>query len=176
VVVGLVFSLLYQPRFSAFDYLIILVITLGIPIWVFTQTFITEKRRYNSVNYLLDKDFLSSVVIYPSAYYLLKEKEDEGTHYWLEVGDNEVVTLGGPRFPSSRKFPSEEIEIAEGRGPKDELVFYKVYCRGRRLEPSRIISGEEKWRYFESKFLPDPEEVTFVNFSLEELFRRVSTF
>jgi len=73
----------------------------------------------------------------PLAVVQIDPYEDEGTHYFFDVGENILLFLGGQDFDPTRAFPNSEFEIVRQIG--GPLI--GLYGRGQKLRPVRKIPG-----------------------------------
>lgn len=78
----------------------------------------------------------------PSAVVELLQCEDEGETYFFDIGDGQIFCLrhlqGGPdNDPERLQWPNTEFDIV--RSQSHPLYFQQIWCRGAKLEPTRII-------------------------------------
>ena len=154
--------------------LILLVATvliyLGIGAWVVGNTYFKQQKEKKSIDYLIRKNLVTAVEVSSNKYYELKEQDDEGQYYLFQLSGDKVFSFGGQDFYPSEKFPSDKFEIVEGRGIDNELIFRETYNYGNKIEPTRVIGGQEKWAFLNKPNYPDPTKLTVTTGRIEDYF------
>lgn len=144
-----------------------------IGVWNFIKNHSEEKRRAESLKYSLAENKTRSLKTIAEKYIELPEKEDEGTHYLFQLNKNEILSFGGPDFSSTKKFPSNNFEIALIYGKSEELVLMKIYSTGEKIKPVQKINGQRKWDLMASFDYPDPERYTIIAGNLEDFVAKL---
>jgi len=144
----------------------------GIGIWIFNDAHIKQQRTRESISFLKSKNLLTSVVVHSDKFYQLKEVNDEGEHYLFQLDNNSVFSFGGQDFYPRKKFPSDRFEIVEGRGINDEILLLEIYSSGNKVQPARVISGQEKLDLLANPNYPDPDKLTVVEGRIEDFVQQ----
>jgi hypothetical protein len=159
-------------RMDTTNDVLLLVVTVaiyeGIAVWVVGKEYLSQQKEKKSIAFLKSKNLVTAVEVSSDLYYELKEEEDEGVYYLFQLPNNKVFSFGGQDFYPSKKFPSDKFEVVEGRGLNDEILLLETFCYGKKIKPTRVIAGHEKWNLFNSPNYPDPEKLTVVDGRIEE--------
>jgi hypothetical protein len=147
---------------------------IGIAIWVVGEEYVKQRKERNSIAFLKKQNVVTAVEVHSDTFYELKEEDDEGVYYLFQLPDNKVFSFGGQDFYPNKNFPSDKFEIVEGRGPNGEVVLLETFSYGKKIKPSRIITGQEKWDMFNSPNYPDPENLTVVDGRIEHYLQRIT--
>lgn len=143
----------------------------GVGVWVFLEQRLKQNRRQKSIAYLKNKNQVTVVQVHSDTYYLLEEQEDEGVFYLFQLANNKVFSFGGQDFYEDDKFPSNNFEIVEGRGIKNEILILETYINGEKIKPTKVISGKEKWDLLGSTHYPNPEKLTVADGRIEDYIK-----
>jgi uncharacterized membrane protein len=158
---------------------IILIVTvaiyIGIGVWVVAEQCFKQNNERKSIEYLKSKNLVTAIEVNSDKFYELKEEEDEGAYYLFQLDNNKVFSFGGQDFYPNKKFPNNKFEIVEGRGIKNELLLLETFCYGKKIKPTRIIEGKEKWNLFNNPNYPDPEKLTVANGKIEDYVHTVAS-
>jgi hypothetical protein len=73
-----------------------------------------------------------------------QEREDEGACYAFQLGNRRIVFVAGQEFYPSPTFPNSDFSIADIIDENGTVVVGFVRKRGRRIEPVRMISVQER--------------------------------
>jgi hypothetical protein len=74
----------------------------------------------------------------------LEEIDGEGPDYCFQINESRLFFINGEEYCESRRFPNTDFEIVRIYGDKDYVVFFRVYCRGKKLLPLKVIPAERK--------------------------------
>ena len=143
-------------------------IYVGIGAWVFGKEYLLQRKEKKSIAFLKNKNLVTAIEVSSDLYYELKEEEDEGVYYLFQLPNNKVFSFGGQDFYPSKKFPSDKFEVVEGRGLNNEILLLETFSYGKKIKPTRIIAGQEKWNLLNSPNYPDPEKLTVVDGRIED--------
>jgi len=138
-----------------------------IGVWIFLENYCKIKKQHNNISLAKARNNVISIRVISDRY--IELSEDEGVHYLFQLSDNQILSFGGQDFYPSKKFPSDNFEIAICYGETEEVVFLKKYTFGKKLEPVTKIIGKEKWNLFASANYPNPDKFTILEGSLKEL-------
>lgn len=150
-------------------------IYIGIGVWVISKEYLKQQKERKSIAFLKSKNMVTVVEVNSDLYYELKEQEDEGVYYLFQLPDNKVFSFGGQDFYPSKKFPSDKFDVVEGLGLNGEVLLLKTFCYGKKIKPTRIISGQEKWNLLNNPDYPAPEKLTIVDGRIEDYVQVVAT-
>lgn len=150
------------------------IIYLGIAVWVTGKEYLLQQKEKKSIAYLKSKNSVTAIEVSSDLFYQLKEEEDEGVYYLFQLSDNKVFSFGGQDFYPSKKFPSNKFEVVEGRGLHDEVLLLETFCYGKKIKPTKIIAGQEKWNLLNSPNYPNPEKLTVVDGRIEDYMQKVT--
>ncbi|MCG7754799.1 hypothetical protein [Flavihumibacter cheonanensis] len=151
------------------------VIYIGIGAWVTGKEYLKQQKERKSIAFLKNKNLVTVVEVNSDLYYELKEHEDEGVHYLFQLPDNKVFSFGGQDFYPNRKFPSDKFEVVEGRGLNNEILLLETFSYGKKIKPTRVIAGQEKWNLLNNSNYPDPEKLTVVDGRIEDYLQVAAT-
>lgn len=143
-------------------------IYIGIGVWEFGKDYFKQRSDRNSITYLKNKNLITAIEVDSDKYYELKEEDDEGVYYLYQLHNNKVFSFGGQDFYPTKKFPSNKFEIVEGRGLKDEIVILETFSYGKKIKPTRIISGQQKWDLLNNPNYPNPDKLTVAEGKIED--------
>lgn len=146
-------------------------IYIGIGAWVTGKEYLKQRKERKSIAFLKDKNLVTAVEVNSDLYYELKEQEDEGVYYLFQLPDNKVFSFGGQDFYPNKKFPSDKFEVVEGRGLNNEILLLETFSYGKKIMPTRVIAGQEKWNLLNNPTYPDPEKLTVVDGRIENYLR-----
>lgn len=138
-----------------------------IGIWVFFQNYSSTKKQHQSIVFAKNNNSVTSIEVNAERYIELSEVEDEGVHYLFQLEGDRILSFGGQDFYPSKKFPSDNFEIAICYGFYGEIIFLKKYTSGKKLEPITKISGNKKWKLLTNANYPDPEKFSIVTGELD---------
>lgn len=113
---------------------------LGRLVGAFTETKRLREIRKGEVEFnrrILQAEFVEVLHCKPLAVIHIAEYEDEGHHYFFDVGEKTLFFFGGQDYPPSKKFPNNNFELVRVTG---ECVF-RVNRLGGKLTPVRKIVG-----------------------------------
>ena len=157
------------------DDIIVLFLTvasyIGLGFWIVAEQRLKQNRRRKSFNYLKEKNLVTVVQIRSETYFLLEEEDDEGDFYLFQLADNQIFSFGGQDFYENDKFPSNDFEIIEGRGIKNEILILEIDVRGEKIKPAKIISGKQKWDMLASPSYPLPDKLTIAEGRIEDYIK-----
>jgi hypothetical protein len=141
---------------------------IGIGVWGFGKEYMKQNQKRKSIAYLKDKGLVTVIEVRSDKYCFLKEQEDEGVYYLFQLDNNKVFSFGGQDFYPNKKFPNDHFEIVEGRGINDEVVLLETFTYGKKIKPTKIIAGQEKWDLLNSLNYPDPYKLTVTDGKIED--------
>lgn len=150
-------------------------IYIGMGVWVTGKEYLKQQKERKNIAFLKSKNMVTVVEVSSDFYYELKEQEDEGVYYLFQLPDNKVFSFGGQNFYPSKKFPSDNFEIVEGRGLNNEVLMLETFSYGKKIKPARVIAGQEKWNLLNSPIYPDPQKLTVVDGRIEDYLHIVAT-
>lgn len=151
-----------------------IIIYIGIAVWVVGEDFLKQRKQKRSIAFLRQKNVVTVVKVVSNKYYELTEENDEGIYYLFQLDGNKIFSFGGQDFYPSKKFPSDNFEIVEGRGFKNEVILLEIYNYGEKINPHLKISGQDKWNLLNSATYPDPYKLTMIDAKLEDIFKAES--
>ena len=137
-----------------------ILIFVGIGLWVYVEEVLKIQKRYRDIEFLKNKNRVSSISVKSEKCWELPEEGDEGIYYLFELENHTTVLIGGQEFYSPRKFPNSHFEIVQGQGKKGNLVLEKIINYGQKLAPEKKVIGDKKWAILE-KFLQHSPESSF---------------
>ncbi len=142
---------------------------IGIGAWVVAEMRYKDRRKKESIAYLINKNLVTVAEVRSGKYIELEEEDDEGVYYLYQLDNDTVFSFGGQdHFYPDDKFPSDHFEIVEGRGMKNEVILFELYNYGRKTLPAAVIKGKEKWKMLERPAYPDPHSLTIAKGRLED--------
>jgi len=144
---------------------------IGIGVWIVVEQRVKQYGKRKSIAYLKSKNLMTVVQVHSDTYYLLKEQEDEGVFYLFQLANNKAFSFGGQDFYEDDKFPSNNFEIVEGRGIKNEVLLLETYIKGEKMKPKKVIGGKEKWDLLGSTHYPDPNKLTVADGRIEDFIK-----
>jgi hypothetical protein len=102
----------------------------------------SRRRSVPKFHEMLDDGHVEVHSLQPSGAVELLQSEDEGETYFFDVGDRHVFCLrhlqGGPDDdPERLRWPNTDFEIVRSRS--HPWSFRQIWCRGVKLEPTRVI-------------------------------------
>lgn len=161
------------------DEIILLIATvavyIGIGVWGVCKEYIKQNQKRKNIAYLKDKNLVTVIEVRSDKYYFLKEQEDEGVHYLFQLANNNVLSFGGQDFYPNKKFPSDNFEIVEGRGINNDVVLLETFSYGKKIKPTRVITGQEKWNLLNSPNYPDPYKLTVTDGKVEDFLQAATS-
>ena len=144
---------------------------IGIGLWVGGKEFIKQNKKRKSIGYLKDKNLVTVIEVRSDKYYLLKEQENEGIYYLFQLDNDKVFSFGGQDFYPNKKFPSDSFKIVEGRGINNEVVLLETFSYGKKIKPTVVIAGREKWDLLNSRNYPDPYKLSVTDGKIEDFLQ-----
>ena len=142
---------------------------IGIGVFFFVKFDIGQHEARKSIAFLKRKNLVTSVTVNSNKFYELKEEDDEGVYYLFQLDGNKVFSFGGQDFYPTKKFPSDRFEIVEGRGIDDKILLLEIYNSGKKIKPTRVITGKEKWDLIGHPNYPDPDKLTVMDGRIEDI-------
>lgn len=143
-------------------------IYVGIAVWIVGKKYLSQQKERKSIAFMKNKNLVSAIEVTSDIYYELEEQEDEGVYYLFQLPDNKVFSFGGQHFYPNKRFPSDKFEVVEGRGLNNEVLLLETFNYGKKLQPTLVITGHQKWRLLNSLNYPDPEKLTVVDGKIED--------
>jgi hypothetical protein len=150
-------------------------IYIGIGVWVTGKEYLKQQKERKSISFLKNKNLVTVVEVNSDIYYELKEEEDEGVYYLFQLSDNKVFSFGGQDFYPNKRFPSDKFEVVEGRGLNNEILLLETFSYGKKIKPTHVIAGQEKWHLLNGSSYPDPEKLTVVDGRIEDYLQVAAT-
>lgn len=117
---------------------------IGIILWVYSEGYFKSRNELKGIRYLKNSNVITSIRVQSLEYIQLSEEEDEGVHYIFQVEPNKILCMGGQDFYPTKKFPSSDFEIAEGKDEKGNVIFFEIYPFGEKCKPLKKIKGKQK--------------------------------
>lgn len=151
------------------------VIYISIGVCVVGKEYLKQQKVRKSITFLKSKNKITVVEVSSGKYYELKEEQDEGVYYLFQLDNNKVFSFGGQDFYPNKRFPSDKFEIIEGRGLYNEILLLETYCYGKKIHPTRIITGQEKWNMLNSPNYPDPGLLTVAEGRIEDYLQTTAS-
>lgn len=139
-----------------------------IGVWVFLENFVKANKQRKSIGFVLTENKVKYIRIVSEKYIELSEVEDEGVYYLFQIKDNKIISLGGQEFYPTKKFPSNDFEIALSYGKFGELVLFEKYVNGSKIQPVKIVTGQTKWDLISNSNYPNPEDYTIIDGNIED--------
>lgn len=130
----------------------------GIGLWTFLKERNKGQKELKQIQYLRTVNRVTSIKVQTKEFYELIEEEDEGVHYLFQITPDKILSFGGQDFYSSKKFPSSDFEIVEGKGTDGQIILLETYSHGDKIKPLKKIKGKEKWDLLE-KIKPDEFQI-----------------
>ena len=146
-----------------------LVIYILIGVWSFLETYLKQKKVRENIDFVFATNKVNSIKVFATDYIELSEVEDEGVYYLFQISDNKILSFGGQDFYPTKNFPSDNFEIAICNGQKDEVVLLETYNYGKKIQPKRKITEQQKWDLIGSKNYPDPDKFVIIDGQLENI-------
>ena len=150
------------------------VIYILIGVWSFMETHLRQKKVRKNIDFVFETNKVKSIKVITTDYIELSEVEDEGVGYLFQISDNKILSLGGQDFYPTKNFPSDNFEIVVCNGEKDEVVLLKTYNYGKKIQPMRKITGQQKWDLIGSINYPESEKFTIIDGQLENIEASIS--
>lgn len=145
------------------------VIYILIGVWNFMETYLNQKKVRKNIDFVFETNKVKSIKVITTDYIELSEVEDEGVNYLFQISDNKILSFGGQDFYPTKNFPSDNFEIAVCNGEKDEVVLLETYNYGKKIQPKRKITGQQKWDLIGSVNYPDPDKFAIIDGQLENI-------
>jgi hypothetical protein len=145
------------------------VIYILIGVWNFMEAYLKQKREQNNIDFAFTNNKVKSIKVVATDYIELSEVEDEGVNYLFQVSDNKILSFGGQDFYPTKNFPSDNFEIAICYGQEGEVVFLETYNFGKKLNPNRKITGQQKWDIIGNPNYPNPDNFAIIDGQLENI-------
>jgi len=139
-----------------------------IGVWVFLENFTKSIKQRKSIDFVLTENKVKSINIVSEKYIELSEVEDEGVQYLFQISDNKIISIGGQEFYPTKKFPSNDFEIALSYGKFGELVLFEKYVNGHKIQPIKKVTGQNKWDLISNSNYPNPENYTIIDGKIED--------
>ena len=169
VIVG---SIFYFKLDTANEYYLLggtVVIYVLIGVWSFTNLYIKQNRQRKNIDFVFDANKVKSIKVNATNYIELSEVTDEGVYYLFQLPDNKILSFGGQEFYPTKKFPSDNFEIALCYGPNGEIILLEKFVYGAKLFPKIKIAGQRKLDLIGNSNYPDPEKFTIIDGQLENI-------
>lgn len=145
------------------------VIYILIGVWNFMENYLKQKKVRENIDFVFATNKVKSIKVIATDYIELSEVEDEGVNYLFQISDNKILSFGGQDFYPTKNFPSDNFEIAICNGQKGEVVSLKTHNYGKKIQPSRKITGQQKWDLIGSVNYPDPDNFVIIDGQLENI-------
>ncbi len=87
------------------------------------------------------------------------ELEDEGAEYFFEVEKDKIFFIGGQEYYSNSKFPNTDFELIEIVNPAQQVVYFDIYCYGKKLFPLRMIDESFKRQLLAASYYPQDGDI-----------------
>lgn len=145
------------------------VIYMLIGVWSFMETYLKQKKRRKNIDFVFETNKVKTIKVITIDYIELSEVEDEGVNYLFQISENKILSLGGQDFYPTKNFPSDNFEIAVCKGEKGEVVLLETYNYGKKIQPKRKITGQQKWDLIGSVNFPDPDKFAIIDGKLENI-------
>lgn len=152
------------------------IIYVGIGVWVVGKEYLSQQKERKSIIFLKSKNLVTAIEVSSDLFFELKEEEDEGVYYLFQLPNNKVFSFGGQDFYPSKKFPCNQFEVVEGRGLNDEVLLLETFCYGKKIKPTRVIAGQDKWQMLNYPNYPDPEKLTVVDGRIEDYLQMATAY
>jgi hypothetical protein len=140
-----------------------------IGVWSFLKTYIKQNKKRNNIDFVFATNKVKSIKVTATDYIELSEVEDEGVNYLFQISDNKILSFGGQDFYPTMNFPSDNFEIAICNDQKDKVVLLEKYNYGKKIQPKRKITGQQKWELIGSANYPDPDKFAIIDGQLENI-------
>lgn len=140
-----------------------------IGVWSFMETYLKQKKGRKNIDYVFSTNKIKSIKVVGTDYIELSEVEDEGVYYLFQISDNKILSFGGQDFYPTKNFPSDNFEIAICNGQKGELVLLETYNYGKKIEPKKKITGQQKLDLIGSENYPNPDNFVIIDGQLENI-------
>ena len=169
VIVGSVFY--FKLETTNEHYLLVgtVVIYVLIGVWIFTEFYIKQNRQRKKIDFVFKDNKVKSIKVLSTDYIELSEVEDEGLHYLFQLPNDKILSFGGQDFYPTKKFPSDNFEIALCYDPNNEIILLEKFVYGDKLTPKIKITGQKKLDLIGSPSYPDPEKFTIIGGQLENI-------
>jgi len=135
----------------------------------FIENYFKIKKQLKSIDFAKISNDITSIRVSSDRYIELSEVEDQGVHYLFQLANSQILLFGGQDFYPSKKFPSDDFEIAICYGENEEIVFQKKYTFGKKLKPVSKITGKKKWDLLARANFPDSDKFTFIEGNLDKI-------
>lgn len=140
-----------------------------IGVWSFMETYLKQKKRRKNIDFVFETNKVKTIKVVTIDYIELSEVEDEGVNYLFQISENKILSLGGQDFYPTKNFPSDNFEIAVCNDEKGEVVLLETYNYGKKIQPKRKITGQQKWDLIGSVNFPDPDKFAIIDGQLENI-------
>ena len=144
-------------------------IYLVIVLWVRMEERVKSDRAISNIKEALVKNIATVIHCQSDQLIRLDEIEDEGPHYFFQVGDNEILALGGQEYYENDSFPNTDFEIVTIYGKFKYPVFFEKYLYGKKIKPKGIVTKQEKAQLMKSKKYPNMESIHVLEGKLENI-------
>lgn len=145
------------------------VIYILIGVWSFMEIYLKQKKRRKNIDFVFETNKVKTIKVITIDYIELSEVEDEGVNYLFQISENKILSLGGQDFYPTKNFPSDNFEIAVCNDEKGEVVLLETYNYGKKIQPKRKITGQQKWDLIGSVNFPDPDKFAIIDGQLENI-------
>jgi hypothetical protein len=146
-----------------------IVIYILIGVWSFMETYLKQNNERKNIDFVFATNKVKSIKVVATDYIELSEVEDEGLYYLFQISDNKILSFGGQDFYPTKNFPSDNFEIAICNGQKGELVLLEIYNYGKKIQPKKKITGQQKWDLIGSENYPDLNNFVIFEGQLENI-------
>jgi len=169
IIVGSIFYFILDSENEHYLLLGTVIVYILIGVWNFTENYLKHDRQRKSIDFALENNRATSIKVVSNDYIELSEIEDDGVNYLFQLADNKILSFGGQDFYQTKKFPSNDFEIAVCYGLKDEIVLLEKYVYGEKLLPRIKITGQKKWDLLSSPKFPDPDKFIVIEGQLDDI-------
>ena len=145
------------------------VVYILIGVWSFMETYLKQKKVRKNIDFVFETNKVKSIKVITADFIELSEVEDEGVNYLFQISDNKILSFGGQEFYPTKNFPSDNFEIAVCNGEKGEVVLLETYNYGKKIQPKRKITGQQKWDLIGSVNYPNPDKFAIIDGQLENI-------
>jgi hypothetical protein len=169
VIVGSIFYFKLETTKEYYLLVGTVVIYALIGVWSFTELYLKQNRQRKKIDFVFKDNKVKSIKVISTDYIELSEVEDEGVHYLFQLPNDKILSFGGQDFYPTKKFPSDNFEIALCYGPKNEILLLEKFVYGDKLSPKMKITGLNKLDLIGNPSYPDPEKFTIIDGQLENI-------
>jgi len=145
------------------------IIYILIGVWGFMETYLKQKRERKNIDFVFATNKVKSIKVIATDYIELSEVEDEGVNYLFQISDNKILSFGGQNFYPIKNFPSDNFEIVICKGQKGEIVLLETYNYGKKIQPNRKITGQQKLDLIGSANYPNSDNFVIIAGQLENI-------